>query len=226
VTPADRQAMREALRSALGTGDLPDATAAHPGVFRAGLPSQPTDYLARFTRELQALAGHVYHASSPAEIAALVDSLARREGNPSVLAWDDEELPVAGVREAIESRGCRVIHQRPGDSQDPATVALWASATVGLTSAKACLAETGSLVVISGPGRGRLASLLTPIHVALVTRASLRRSLPDLLAAQPELATTGANLVCITGPSRTADIEHTLSRGVHGPREIHVVFVD
>ena len=96
---------------------------------------------------------------------------------------------------------------------------------VGVTGAVACLAETGSLVVVSGPGRGRLASLLPPLHVAIVTRALLTALAADLLVDQPELATSGANMVCITGPSRTADIEHTLSRGVHGPREVHVVFV-
>jgi L-lactate dehydrogenase complex protein LldG len=218
--------MRETLRKALGTSDLPDSTAAHPGVFRAGLPALPTDYAAQFTAELQALGGQVYQAHLPEQIAALVESLASREGERSVLAWNDDALPVAGVRGAIEALGCRVIQQKPGDAQAPGPRDEWARASVGLTGATACLAETGSIVLISGPGKGRLASLITPIHVALVTRSSLRRSFPDFLAANPDLATTGANTVCITGPSRTADIEHTLSRGVHGPREIHVVFVD
>jgi L-lactate dehydrogenase complex protein LldG len=100
-----------------------------------------------------------------------------------------------------------------------------AGCSVGVTAVDALLAETGSVVLVSGPGRGRLASLLPPIHVAIATREQLVYSLPDLLLARPELATRGSNLVCITGPSRTADIEHTLSRGVHGPGEVHVVVI-
>ena len=87
------------------------------------------------------------------------------------------------------------------------------------------MSDTGSIALVSGPGRGRLASLLPPVHVALVRRVSMLRSLPDLLLERPDLATAGSNLVCITGPSRTADIEHTLSRGVHGPKEVHVVLI-
>lgn len=225
MTPAERQAMRETIRLALQTGDLPASAAVHPGVFTPDPADAPTDLEARFTTELQALGGAVHQARSVDEVAGLVRSLADREGARTVLAWDDRELPLTGVRSALERAGCAVLNQTPDDAQDPTKREAWANATVGLTGAASCLAETGSVVVVSGPGRGRLASLLPPIHVALVTRASLRQSLSELLATEPDLATSGANMVCITGPSRTADIEHTLSRGVHGPREVHVVFV-
>ncbi len=56
--------------------------------------------------------------------------------------------------------------------------------------------------------------------------SALIGSLPELIASRPELVTQGANFVAITGPSRTADIEHVLARGVHGPRDVHAIFVD
>src|SRR5690606_14437701 len=96
--------------------------------------------------------------------------------------------------------------------------------SVGITGAVAVLADTGSIVVTSGAGRPRLASLLPPTHVALVTRAQIVASLGAWLAAEPTVPTSVANCVVITGPSRTADIEMTLTRGVHGPRAVHIVF--
>lgn len=225
MTPAERQAMRDTLARALRTGDLPDGGPAHPGRFTPPPPAASLDLLARFTSELTSLGGAVHHVQSVDEAAAIVADLAGREGSRTVLAWDDREFPVPGMGAALEQAGCRVLRQNAGEAQDPARRADWAAASVGVTSAAACLAETGSVVVVSGAGRGRLASLLTPIHVAVVSRASLQWSLPALLVASPDLASSGANMVCITGPSRTADIEHTLSRGVPGPREIHVVFV-
>jgi L-lactate dehydrogenase complex protein LldG len=80
-------------------------------------------------------------------------------------------------------------------------------------------------VVASGPGRPRLASLLTPVHFAIVRHQDIVASLRALVRARPALVTAGSNFVAITGPSRTADIEHTLSRGVHGPGEVHVILV-
>jgi L-lactate dehydrogenase complex protein LldG len=225
VTPAERQAMREGLARALRTGDLPGGGPEHPGRFAPPPPPASIDLEARFTSELTTLGGQVHQAASIADVVRIVTELAEREGGRRILAWDDREFPVEGLGAALERAGCHVQRQQPGDSRDPNRRDGWANATVGVTSATACLAETGSVVVISGPGRGRLASLLTPIHVVVVTRSLLQWSFPALLASHPELATSGTNMVCITGPSRTADIEHTLSRGVHGPREVHVVFV-
>jgi L-lactate dehydrogenase complex protein LldG len=80
-------------------------------------------------------------------------------------------------------------------------------------------------VLVHGEGRGRIVSLLPPVHVALVDVARLHATLGALWAAEPDLLRQAANLVVVTGPSRTADIEMTLTRGVHGPRIVHVVFV-
>ncbi len=92
-----------------------------------------------------------------------------------------------------------------------------------MTGAHAAIAENGAVVLVSGPGRGRLASLLPPVHVAIVPERRLRPTFAALVREEPRLLDSGSNVVLIAGPSRTADIEMTLSHGVHGPRHIHVI---
>ena len=64
-----------------------------------------------------------------------------------------------------------------------------------------------------------------PVHVALVPVDRFCATLGELFVREPDLLRTAANVVVVTGPSRTADIEMTLTRGVHGPRVVHVVLV-
>jgi L-lactate dehydrogenase complex protein LldG len=68
--------------------------------------------------------------------------------------------------------------------------------------------------------------LLPPVHIAVVPCARLLASLDELLATVAMPADLTRSMVLITGPSRTADIEQILVRGVHGPGEIHVVLVE
>ncbi|RMF02411.1 MAG: hypothetical protein D6768_08330 [Chloroflexi bacterium] len=97
---------------------------------------------------------------------------------------------------------------------------------VGVSGVLAGLADTGSLVVHSGAGQARAASLVPPVHVALLSVGDLYPDLPTWMAAQGAgVLPQTANVVFITGPSKTADIELNLVVGVHGPGEVHVILV-
>jgi L-lactate utilization protein LutC len=66
-------------------------------------------------------------------------------------------------------------------------------------------------------------SLLPPVHIAVVPRERILTGLDELFTLLPDPSGSTSSMVLITGPSRTADIEQILVRGVHGPGEIHVV---
>jgi L-lactate utilization protein LutC len=98
-----------------------------------------------------------------------------------------------------------------------------ATADVGITSADYALADTGTLVMIASPQEARLVSLLPPAHIAVVPRDRILTGLDELFTLAPLPADVTSSMVLITGPSRTADIEQILVRGVHGPGQITVV---
>lgn len=101
-------------------------------------------------------------------------------------------------------------------SVDP-IVGVW-EAEVGITRVDLAIAETGSLLLSAGPGRRRLGSLTCKVHLALVPADAIVANLAEGLARM-----SCRTSVFITGPSRTADIEGVLVRGVHGPRELWVL---
>jgi L-lactate dehydrogenase complex protein LldG len=101
-----------------------------------------------------------------------------------------------------------------------------ADAAAGITSADYALSSTGTLVMLSSPSESRLISLLPPLHIAVIPSSAILTDLDELLTVLPKPAEQTSSMVLITGPSRTADIEQILVRGVHGPGEIRVIIVD
>jgi L-lactate dehydrogenase complex protein LldG len=95
------------------------------------------------------------------------------------------------------------------------------TADVGLTSAEAAFAETGSIVVSSGANTSRMVSLLPPVHIAMVPESKLTADIFTWTAARK--GSLPANTVFVSGPSKTADIEMTLVKGVHGPKRFIVI---
>lgn len=101
-----------------------------------------------------------------------------------------------------------------------------AGADIGITSVDYALAATGTFVMLSSRNEARLISLLPPAHIAIFPRSLILANLDELLSIVPRPADVTSSMVLITGPSRTADIEQILVRGVHGPGEIYAVIVD
>ncbi len=220
-----REAVLGSIRDALARATPPEATAAHPGRPARPIPADPPGSLvAPFAREVEALSGRVHHAGSTGDVMGVLSSLLAGEHSRHVLAWDEPSLPLPGIRDRLEAAGVRVDVPRlpPGGDERRTMLARLAEAAIGVTGAEAGLADTGSLVLLSGPGRSRIASLLPAVHVALLSQRRLQPSLAAFLARDRTIVERG-NLVLVTGPSRTADIEMILTRGVHGPRELHVV---
>jgi L-lactate dehydrogenase complex protein LldG len=85
----------------------------------------------------------------------------------------------------------------------------------GITDAWGVVAEVGAIVMRSTAEQGRALSLVPPVHVAILEPKIFMPDLIDLFQRMPRDA--NERFVCITGPSKTADIEMTMVQGVHGP---------
>jgi L-lactate dehydrogenase complex protein LldG len=98
-------------------------------------------------------------------------------------------------------------------------------ADIGLSTAAWAIAETGSLVLESGPGKGRTVTLLPPTYVAVVPVDRVLRTVPEAIERYAGSGGLPANVCFHTGPSRSGDIEMSLAIGVHGPGDVHVLLV-
>lgn len=183
--------------------------------------------LARFSAEWQALAGHVHAVDTEEQAADTLIGICRSHSADRILSWTPASMGFLSLERSLDAAGIVIDGGTLPDEAIAREERLDALAriAVGVTGADALLAESGSVVVVSDPGRPRLASLLPPVHVAIARTTNVFPSIEALFEARPDLAEQGSNLVAISGPSRTADIEMTLTRGVHGPGEVHVIVV-
>ncbi len=96
----------------------------------------------------------------------------------------------------------------------------------GFTFTEAGIADTGTLVLRPGAGEPRTLSLVPPLHVALLRASTLYAGLPAALRTLAPEADMPTNLLLVTGPSKTADIQQVLAFGAHGPKALVIVLVD
>ena len=172
-----------------------------------------TELVEMFRENLEAVGGKCRVVNSPAEAWEAVREIIEVE-KPGRVAVSDSFL-----LETIKDK-------LPGEIEilELASKEELFGCDIGITGAQWGIAETGTLVLESNEERNRLASLVPPVHIAIVEAKNIRQKMSEILTLVSGRDFSRA-VTFITGPSRTSDIELTLAIGVHGPRELHVIIV-
>jgi L-lactate dehydrogenase complex protein LldG len=190
--------------------------AGHPrGVVPARGELPPRERVDLFARMVEAASGTIARVGAGAEIPAAVADFLRGLNLPLHLRHGDDARLAAlpwGNAPALEvSRG-------PSDGHDLAAV----------SHAFAAVAETGTVVLTSGPDNPTTLNFLPDVHIVVVevgAVASDFETVMEKLRDRYGVGTLPRTVNMITGPSRSADIEQTLILGAHGPRKLHVIVV-
>ena len=170
-------------------------------------PSQvEVDLIQRFSQELTTLNGEFTLCKRDQLSDRIMEQLQKLEVT-SILSWDEEHLP-AELLDNLQAAGIRVVHEFNPDIR------------AGLTSAEAGIAETGTLMLTLEKGKPQYVSLIPEIHFAVINAQDITGDIYQAVAS--DKLKRASMITLISGPSRTADIEMTLTIGVHGPRQVHV----
>ncbi len=224
------QAARRAIFDALARGpaparprDVPDLLNYHAGPYgrgRLGDRPEPSTLIEPFVK-------------------------AARSWRAEVLQADLGNWPQV-VRQALDQRGCnRVLVGQGSDLQPDLDTCLeglavrrfdqplqtwkhelFAQLQAGITGSIAGVADTGSLLLWPGPDEPRTLSLIPPVHVAVLRASRLHASLAAATVMLQQRGPLPSNLLLVSGPSKTADIQQVLAYGAHGPKELVIVLVD
>ncbi|RQS21884.1 LUD domain-containing protein [Burkholderia sp. Bp8998] len=153
----------------------------------------------------------------PAQLAArLADAGVRR------LLLDPARPESAALAQALPDAVAAVPFDRPIDAWK---AELFDTIDAGFTVARSGIAATGTVVLAPDAGTPRTVSLVPPLHVALVHANTLHADLHAAVHAERWHAGMPTNVVLVSGPSKTSDIQQTLAYGAHGPRNLWVVIV-
>jgi L-lactate dehydrogenase complex protein LldG len=187
-----------------------------------------SDICEAFAAEANAVGGDARVVLDEADACRVLGELLRQYEPRTALCWQHPLLERLGLPRILASHGIvpfdysNLAPLPPSERRERIL-----AADIGITSCDRAIAETGSLVMHSAPGHERVASLLPPVHIAVIAQSQI---VPDLLDIFSQLQAAGleklpSNITFITGPSKTGDIELQLTTGVHGPGKWHVIVI-
>jgi L-lactate dehydrogenase complex protein LldG len=213
-----RETFLNRVRQAVHEGNRTAGAAALPARGAVGYQGGGPDLLATFLDNCRAMGMKPQIVHSRDELTAAIAAILDAKNARRVILGRGKALEELNLGPWLQAAGRAVA--TPADPKET----LFA-AEASITGVESLIAETGSLVVASGPEISRSESLLPPLHIAVARKEQI---VPDVFDAIEIYSATNqppSNLVFITGPSKTGDIELKLVTGVHGPGEVHVLVI-
>jgi L-lactate dehydrogenase complex protein LldG len=175
----------------------------------------------QFIGELNKVNTNVIETSSEDEAKKSILKLIEDKELKSFAIWESQFLKEINLKQDYKDAGLKLITAKNKNRM--------ANADIGITEVDYAIADTGTLVLLTDKNQPRSVSLLPPIHLAIVRPENLVRNINDLFIILKSWLQNSEDITScmtfITGPSRTADIELSLTLGVHGPKELYVLIL-
>jgi len=203
----------ENIRRSLGRTDQ-TTLSLRPVIYESRHPESVDSETERFLDEVRKLSG-IAQKLTPESVTAALKSLVAENNICKATLWHSPLFEQLGIDSTLRGLGVDLV----SPTADKREMEL---CDLGITEADYLLPETGTLVLRSSAEKPRAVSLLPRIHLTIVRPEMLRADLHQVFAE----AKDSHYLVFITGPSRTADIELTVTLGVHGPKNLYVWMLD
>ena len=205
-----REAILQRIRSAQAHGVVPEVERIIANPVRGPQPAPVADLISRFAEQAKALSSEVLRIKHRREVPQVIAQyLAENNLGNHALCWPDFlELDWIAARIVVAAQAA---------SEEDA---------VGITGVFCAIAETGTLMLLSGAHTPAATSLLPATHIAVLDSTRVVATMEDaweLLRRERGGLPRAVNF--ISGPSRTADIEQTVTLGAHGPARVLVVLV-
>lgn len=207
-----RDEILQRVRAGLGKADFAErrticeAALAQPE--RGPQPEMPADLVVRFVEKALSLSSSVERLASSADVPAAVARFLAAGGWGNQLVLSADQVALSWAANGLE------VAVRPAVDTD----------RVGLTGCFCAIAETGTVMLLSGEESPATLSLLPETHIAVVAESRIVATMEDAFALlRAERGGIPRAINFVSGPSRTGDIEQTIVLGAHGPCRVHLI---
>lgn len=219
---SSRQELFARVHAALGRSHTQPPASPPPAVNEAiARLAKPGDDLVKMFHAKAAASGMFVHRPKAGMLTSHIMEFLKTQNVHSVVLG---QLPlVSDLEQALQQAGIAIVDWKSQPGLDAQF-----DVGCGITGVRVALAETGSLVLCSDSHMSRGLSLIPPLHIAIVRPSDILPDMIDYWASLRGIPSSDlpSNMVFITGPSKTADIEGELVTGVHGPEAVHILLVD